>query len=237
MTRINVIVPTYNESKNLTNLIKEIEEALKGEDFSIIFVDDSSPDGTADLARELDKTHGNIKVHQRPAKLGIGSAIVDGLKTAIKEEDCEIIITMDADLSHDPKEIPGLLKAAEDGADLVQGSRYIEGGKIVGWNKARYMMSFLANLVCRILLRTGMKENTTYFRAYSRRFAEDLVKDVPRLGFEFSIGSILLAKDTSLKIVEVPITFTERVHGKSKLRTKDIFRWWAYVLKTFFKRV
>lgn len=236
MTKIIVVIPTYNESKNLRPLIKELEEVIK-EDFEIIFVDDSSPDGTADLARKLNEDYKNIKVHQRPSKLGIGSAIVDGLKVALKERDPELIITMDADFSHDPKEITRLLKAAREGADLVQGSRYIPGGKIVGWNKTRYMMSYLANLVCRIFLRTGMKENTTYFRAYSKRFAQDLIKDVPRLGFEFSIGSILLAKDTQLKVVEVPITFTERAHGKSKLRTKDIFLWWAYVLGTFFKRL
>lgn len=235
MTKINVVIPTFNESQSLSKLIREIEDVLR-EDHSLIFVDDNSPDGTANVAIELNKVYGNIRVLQRPGKLGIGSAIVDGLKVALKEEDCEIIITMDGDLSHNPREIPVLLKAAEYGADLVQGSRYIEGGEILGWSRTRYLMSALANGVCRHLLSTKMKENTTYFRAYSRRLAEILIRDVPRLGFEFAIGAILVAKDNNLKIVEVPITFTERVHGKSKLRAKDIYRWWGYVLKTFFKR-
>ena len=235
MTRINVVIPTYNESQDLPHLIREIEGGLK-EHHCIIFVDDNSPDGTANMARKLNETYGNIKVLQRSGKLGIGSAIVDGLKVALEEKDCEIIITMDGDLSHNPQEIPTLLKAAENDVDLVQGSRYIEGGEILGWSRTRYLMSALANWVCRHILHTEMNENTTYFRAYSPRLAEILIRDVPRLGFEFAIGSILVAKDNNLKIVEVPITFTERVHGESKLRVKDVYRWWGYVLKTFFKR-
>ena len=235
MTKINLVIPTYNESQDLHSLIRGIEESLK-QPHNIIFVDDNSPDGTADLARKLNENYGNIKVLQRPGKLGIGSAIVDGLEIALKEDDCEIIVTMDGDLSHNPKEIPHLLSVAENQVDLVQGSRYMDGGEVLGWNRTRYFMSVLANWVCKYFLNTGMNENTTYFRAYSRKLAEILIRDIPKLGFEFAIGSILLAKDNNLIITEVPITFTERSHGKSKLRFKDVYRWWRYVMITFFKR-
>lgn len=120
MSKPCIVIPTYNESENLTRLLEKIEKVLKNEDFKIIIVDDNSPDKTADIATELNERYGNIIIHRRPKKVGIGSAIRDGLKIALSHEDCTNIITMDSDLSHSPEDIPRLLAESEN-ADLIQG--------------------------------------------------------------------------------------------------------------------
>lgn len=157
LSRLCVVVPTYNEAENLPRLVGQIEETLRGLSFELIVVDDSSPDGTARVAEHLNAVHGNILVKSRRAKSGLGSAIQAGLRAALEMDDVENILTLDADLSHDPGEIPRLLRASEQ-ADLVQGSRYVEDGRIVGWSFMRSLVSCVANLFCRMLLRMSMHD-------------------------------------------------------------------------------
>lgn len=232
MCEVCVIIPTYEEAGNLPKLINELEAMLRGREFMIIVVDDNSPDGTADVAEKLNELYGNILVHRRPAKLGIGSAVCEGIKIALSFSDCKYIVTMDADLSHDPKDLPNLLKAAEK-ADLVQGSRYIKGGKIIGWTIFRRIISYIANLLCRILFRTHLFEHTTNFRVYSRKCAETIVKTAQYKKYEWVVASILIAKEHNFRIVEIPITFTDRIHGKSKLKISDILAWFTFIITTF----
>jgi len=233
--KVYIVIPTYNEAENLPRLVEALEEELEKRGFKIILVDDSSPDGTVKIVKRLNHRYGNILFHCRPSKLGIGSAIRDGLKIALSFTDCEYIVTMDADLSHNPKDIRRLLSEAGN-ADLVQGSRYVKGGRVVGWSFFRSAVSYVANLLCRLLFKTQLHEHTSNFRVYSRRCSEMITATLHCEHYEWLIGSILIAKDHSYRIKEVPITFTERKRGKSKLKPVDILKWANYVSKMFFKR-
>lgn len=235
MSKVCVVIPTYNEAENLPKLVGALEEELQKEDFKIIVVDDNSPDGTADIAEKLNWRYGNIIVHRRPNKLGIGTAIRDGLEVALPFLKSGHIVTMDADLSHNPKDVQSLLSEAEN-VDLVQGSRYVKGGRIIGWSLYRRTVSYVANILCRLLLRTGLHEHTAYFRVYSSKCAEALVRNVDRNGYDWAIASILIAKDHGFRIKEVPVTFISRFSGKSKLKISDILMWFSYVVRTFPKR-
>lgn len=234
MSEINIVVPTYNEKENIVKLIEAIEN-LDVNSLDIIVVDDNSPDGTPNIVKDLNKHYGNIAVLHRSAKLGIGSAILCGMKNALSSNDCKHIVTIDADFSHNPKDIPRLLREAKD-ADLIQGSRYIEGGKIIGWSLHRRMISYGGNLLCKALFRTGVKEHTTYFRVYSIKLAQFIVDNVNADGFEFGVLATISAKDHDFKIKEIPITFVERADGKSKLKISSILKWNFFITKTFLSR-
>jgi len=236
VSKVCMVIPTYNEAENLPKLVEALEEELQKEDFKIIIVDDNSPDGTAEIAKKLNERYGNIIIHRKPSKLGIGSAIRDGLKIALSFPECEYIVTMDADLSHNPKDVRHLLSEAED-ADLVQGSRYMKGGGVIGWSSFRRAVSHTANLLCRLLFRTQLHEHTSNLRVYSRRCGEMIMANLHCEHYDWFIGSILLTKDYAYRIKEVPITFVNRVHGKSKLTASDIFKWTSYVSKTCYRRL
>ena len=236
MSKTCIVLPTYNEAGNLPKLIKELESILAKDELRIVIVDDNSPDGTSELAERLNTQYGNIVVHSRPGKLGIGSAILDGMKIALSFSDTQFIVTMDADFSHDPKDIPRLLHEAKK-VDLVQASRYISGGKIIGWSRFRRLESFVANTLCNLLLRTHIREHTTFFRVYSRRCTAVVVKTARTKKFEFAVESILISRDHNFTIKEVPITFIERAYGKSKLKISDGFWWFFFLAKTFLLRL
>lgn len=233
-SKVCIVIPTYEEAENLPRLVRSLGESLRKENFTLIVVDDNSPDGTAEIAEKLSR-HGNIVVDRRQSKLGIGSAIRDGIKIALSFPNCNYIVTMDADMSHNPKDIPHLLKEAED-TDLIQGSRYIEGGRIIGWSPHRKTVSYIANILCRLLFRTGLHEHTTSFRVHSRKCAKAIVENTRSNGYEWFIESLLVAKDHGFKVREVPITFVNRTHGKSKLKFRDVFQWAVHILNMFFRR-
>lgn len=231
MSKICVVIPTYNEAKNLPKLINILEKVLQKLDFQIIVIDDNSPDETANIAEKLNSRYKNIMVQRRLGKLGIGSAVSEGLKLALSFQDLEYIVTIDADLSHDPREVTYLLREAER-TDLVQGSRYMNGSRIIGLGLSRRVASYTANLLCRLLLTTGLREHTTYFRVYSRRCAKIVTESVHCSRYEWAIGSLLVAKKHKLTIKEVPITFAKRTSGKSKLKFQDVLLWLSYLVKT-----
>lgn len=211
---VSIVVPTYNESENLRRLVAAIKECAPFA-YEIIVVDDSSPDGTADLARDLAREY-PIRVISRPTKSGLGSAYRDGFREARGD----VIFEMDADLSHDPRAIPYLVAAVDRGADIAVGSRYVAGGHVVGWSAYRKLVSLAGNTLARTLLPVGARDMTSGYRCYSRRAAE-IVQSVGSDGYAFQVEALFRAKKSGLRIAEVPIRFENRTLGRSKLRTRE----------------
>lgn len=213
---LSIIIPTYNERENIEPLYRGITEVL--DEFEIIFVDDNSPDGTARVIKEIQAQDRRVKLLEREAKLGLGSAILDGLKLATGE----YIAMMDADLSHSPREIPQMLKALEE-ADIVIGSRYIEGGRIEGWSPIRHLISRVAILISHFLLGIKVKDPTSGFALFRREVIEKIKEDLSPKGYKLLLEIIVKSPGASIK--EVPITFKNRAYGKSKLDFKEVIEY------------
>lgn len=230
-----VILPTYNESRNIRDLILAIERLNVAS--LILVIDDSSPDGTQDVVRGLQKGFGNVMLVVRPCKMGLGTAIRDGFKILASLVDRPAyVVTMDADFSHNPADIPRLLQYAVKGFDVVVGSRYVEGGGIVGWSPLRVIVSGVANSLARVLIRLPVKDFTSGFRCYSMRY---VLWALPRLrsrGFEIQVETLRLAQLFGARIAEMPITFVNRKLGKSKLNLREIIGFLNYVMKASFIR-
>lgn len=207
---VSIVIPTYNERQNLPRLVEALAQSIPWE-HEIIVVDDSSPDGTGDLARDLASKY-PIRVLSRPVKSGLGSAYRDGFAMAKGD----VIFEMDADLSHDPRHVRALAQAVVDGADVAVGSRYVAGGRIVGWNAYRKLVSGVGNGLARLILRLRVSDVTSGYRCYSRE-AVALVRSAQSDGYAFQVEALHLARQHGLRIVEVPITFENRTVGKSKL--------------------
>jgi len=213
--KLSLVIPTYNEKENILKLIKKVQEEFKENkiDGEIIIVDDNSPDGTGNILEELKKEQENIKVIHRKEKLGLSSAVLEGWKIA----DGEILGVMDADLSHSPEKIKELFSIIEKGeADFTIGSRYIQGGKIKGWNLKRKLMSKTATLLARVY--TKVKDPMTGFFMIKKNCIKN--KKINPKGFKILLE--LIIKADYQKIKEIPITFVNRVEGKSKAGTKEI---------------
>lgn len=233
MSKLCVLVPTYNEAKNLSTLVMSVEKVLRSLNFNLVIVDDNSPDETAKIAEKLNQIYGNIIIRCREGEAGFGSAIVEGLKTCLAMDDVDRILTLDGDLSHSPTDIPRLLQAAKK-ADLVQGSRYIENGSIRGWGLTRRLTSYVANLICRFLFGTSVHDYTGNFRVYSRECAEAILNGTYCKGFDWTVEAMFVARKHGFKVKEVPITFREREDGKTKLCVKEIVNWGFFAIKSFF---
>lgn len=227
--KVCVVVPTYNEADNIEPLVHGLE-ALHCIDW-ILIVDDSSNDETLEKLAHLESNYGNLDVHVRPGKLGFGTALRDGFQIALEKFPLTRLVQMDADLSHDPSFIPQLLSKKDD---IVIGSRYISGGKIVGWTGRRKITSKTANFLANSLLRIEVSDVTSGFRAYSRQAAEIIAEQANSKGYEFEVEVILLARKHRLTVGEVPITFTNRKRGGSKLKPSSIARFFYFVLKNCF---
>ena len=226
-----IIIPTYNEIENIEELITRLTKTLSplSIDYKILVVDDNSPDGTWKKVQEIMKRDRHIELIIRKKKEGIGAAIKHGMKYILENTDAEYIATMDADLSHTPEDLAEMIKHSRS-ADLVQASRYISGGKIIGWGPHRKLISWGANTLVRILYRTGLHEHTTNYRIYRRWLAEKIVEYTRSKGYEWVIEALLVSIACGAKIVEVPTTFVNRVKGKSKLGVKDILGWFKYIV-------
>jgi dolichol-phosphate mannosyltransferase len=212
-----VIIPTYNESENV---VKMIEAVMSLPDhFSVLFVDDSSPDGTADLIRkEMERFPERIFLEERKGKLGLGTAYIHGFHWAL-ERDFEYIFEMDCDFSHNPDDLPRLLDACvSKGADVSIGSRYTKGGKVKNWPMGRILMSYFASVYVRMILFIGISDTTAGFMCYSRKVLESMKLDnIQFTGYAFQIEMKYAAKKKGFKVTEVPITFTDRLFGESKM--------------------
>lgn len=232
--KIAIIIPTYNEAENIEILIKKIAD-LNLNDWRIFFIDDNSPDKTAQIIQSFaDKLP--ITLIQRPQKLGLGSAYVTGFKKAL-QQNAEYIFEMDADLSHDPKDIPQILQTCFDGADLVIGSRKILGGKIIGWNWYRHFMSNGAMFFSRFILGLKTHDVTSGFRCYKRRVLENINLDkISAGGYAFQEEMLYLTEKNNFKITEIPVTFSDRKLGKSKLSKKDIWEFFITIFRLKFDK-
>ncbi len=227
-----IIIPTYNEKDNITKLVKAIFD-LKIEELEIIVVDDNSPDGTAKIVEKIAMGNPLLFLIKRPGKLGLGSAYLTGFKKALSLG-AEFIFEMDADLSHDPADIPRMLKAIQN-ADLVIGSRKITGGKIIGWGWTRKLMSNGAMCFSRVLLGLKTKDVTAGFRLFRRKVLESInLENIKSNGYAFQEEMLYRVEKANFIVCEVPVTFIDRQEGKSKLSKKDIFEFFLIILKLKF---
>jgi dolichol-phosphate mannosyltransferase len=218
--RATICLPTYNERENLELMLRALAAVLP-EGGRVLVVDDSSPDGTGKLADELAAELDFVDVLHRPTKEGLGPAYLAAFGKALADG-AELILEMDCDFSHDPKEVPRLLAAAAD-ADLVLGSRYVEGGRVENWGRLRRFVSSGGSLYARALLGVGIRDLTGGFKCYRRAVLEAIDLDaVTSTGYAFQIETTYRALRAGFRVVEIPITFADREAGSSKM-SKSIF--------------
>lgn len=217
-----IIIPTYNEIENVESMTRTVMSFEK--DFHILYVDDNSPDGTAEKVLELQAEFpGRIHLEKRAGKLGLGTAYIHGFKWAIAK-DYEYIFEMDCDFSHNPKDLIRLYDACIAGADLSIGSRYCKGGKVSNWPLKRVLMSYFASVYVRMILFIGIKDTTAGFKCYRKKVLETINLDaVTFKGYAFQICMKYAAVRHGFKIKEVPITFVDRLYGVSKM-SSGIFK-------------
>jgi dolichol-phosphate mannosyltransferase len=214
-----LIIPTYNEAVNLERIVTaaraELARAAAGS-FRILVVDDNSPDGTGAIADSLAQDGDDLEVLHRPGKAGLGQAYLAGFDRALRNG-AQLVIEMDADFSHDPRYLPTLLEASRS-ADLVLGSRYVAGGGTRNWGLLRRAISRGGSLYTAFFLRMGVKDPTGGFKCFRRSVLEQLDLDAiaPR-GYVFQIETTYRVKELGLRVVELPITFVDRVVGTSKM--------------------
>ena len=213
--KVLVVLPTYNEAANVDRVLRRIRSAVSSA--TVLIVDDGSPDGTAEIAEMVGKELGNIEVMRRHAKSGLGSAYRAGFRWGLGNG-FDAFVEMDADLSHDPDALPGLLAPLADGHDLVIGSRYVTGGAIPDWTWHRRLLSRGGNIYASALLGLGVADSTAGFRAYSGAVLDRIDLDRIRAeGYGFQIEMTYQAKRAGASLIEVPIRFVDRVDGESKM--------------------
>lgn len=234
-SKVTIILPTYREEENISEIITNIEGL--GLNATILVIDDSSPDKTEDKVKELQQKYGNITFLKRPHKMGLGTAITDGFNFLLSLQDPpDYIITMDADRSHNPNDIPKLLEKARDGNDLVIGSRYCKGGKIKGWKKTRLIISKTANKIAHAIIKLPISDYTSGYRCYSKNYIKKAISQLHSQTYEIQIETLRQAKLQGSSVSEIPITFENRKKGKSKLTTNEIATFFKYILKMIFKQ-
>jgi dolichol-phosphate mannosyltransferase len=212
--RVVVVIPTYNEAANLESIVGRLRAAVP--EAHVLVVDDGSPDGTGDLADQLAGKDDQVHVLHRTEKAGLGAAYIAGFRTALADG-FDVLVEMDADGSHAPEELPRLLTALRDG-DLVIGSRWVPGGETRNWPLSRQLISRGGNFYARTMLRFPVKDATAGFRAYRKIVLEQLKLDeIASQGYCFQIDLAWKTWREGFRVVEVPITFTERVLGSSKM--------------------
>ena len=218
--RVLVVLPTYNEIENVDEVLRRTRRALPGA--TVLVVDDGSPDGTAEHAEALDHTLGGIRVMRRAGKQGLGSAYRAGFRTGL-DEGYAVMIEMDADMSHDPAVLPELLRAIDDGADLVIGSRYVKGGSIPEWPLLRRAISRIGCRYARLMLRVPVQDATSGFRAYRAATIAAIDLDAVRAdGYGFQVEMAYRVHNQGGQIVEVPIEFRDRTLGRSKMSMRIV---------------
>ena len=218
-----VIIPTYNEKENVEKMVRKIFSLPFS--FNILIIDDGSPDGTADIVKGLLKEFGSrLYLEERSGKLGLGTAYIHGFKWAIKRK-YNYIFEMDCDFSHNPDDLIRLYDACSTGgADMAIGSRYIRGANVVNWPLGRIVMSYYASVYVRIITGIRIKDTTAGFICYTRKVLETIsLDDIKFSGYAFQIEMKFTALKCGFKITEVPIVFTDRMEGTSKM-SKGIFK-------------
>ncbi|VEN37158.1 unnamed protein product [Callosobruchus maculatus] len=232
--KYSILLPTYNEVENLPIIIYLIVKYMSksGYDHEIIVIDDGSPDGTLEAAKQLQNIYGKDKIVLRPRekKLGLGTAYIHGIQHATGN----FIVIMDADLSHHPKAIADFIKKQQEkDYDVVSGTRYIGGGGVYGWDFKRKLVSRGANFLTQLLLRPGASDLTGSFRLYKKDVLETLIKSCVSKGYVFQMEMIIRARQLNYTIGEVPITFVDRLYGESKLGGTEIIQFVRALLYLF----
>ncbi|MDP9285235.1 MAG: polyprenol monophosphomannose synthase [Actinomycetota bacterium] len=214
--RATICLPTYNERANLEPMIEALRGVVRDGD-RVLIIDDSSPDGTGEIADRLASELAFVDVLHRPQKLGLGPAYLAGFRRALAEG-AELVLEMDCDFSHDPRDVPRLITAAEEGTDVVLGSRYVRGGRVGNWGVVRRAISRGASLYTALFLQLGVHDPTGGFKCFRRAVLEALDLDmITAKGYAFQIETTYRAKRAGFRIVEIPITFVDRTAGHSKM--------------------
>jgi dolichol-phosphate mannosyltransferase len=227
------VIPTLNESGTIGAIIESLEKLRDFYQIRIIIVDDGSTDGTIETVRESSIKYGNLTLIERDRKLGLGYAIRTGLRAALGLEPIpDFIVTMDADLSHDPNELPKLVKACGKDA-MVVGSRYVKGGEIHGWGLYRKAVSRGANFIARALTGVPVRDCSSGFRCYGSDLMSGLLPGLQSIGYDLQIEILSKAARRGFKMTEKPITFRNRASGESKLRYGDMLNFVKRVFTLF----
>lgn len=217
-----VIIPTYNEKENIEKIIRRVFSLP--DEFHILIVDDGSPDGTAHIVKHLQgEFAGKLHIEERKGKLGLGTAYIHGFHWALNRN-YDFIFEMDADFSHKPKDLIRLKEACKNGADLAIGSRYIKGVNVVNWPMSRVLMSYFASVYVRLITGIDIQDATAGFKCYRRIVLETIeLNKIKFIGYAFQIEMKFTAIQHGFNVVEIPIIFTDRTEGTSKMSTR-IFR-------------
>jgi dolichol-phosphate mannosyltransferase len=219
---LSVVVPTFNESKNVQELLRRLEATLGATGWEVIFVDDDSPDGTASMVRDIARTDPRVRCLQRIGRRGLASACIEGMLGT----SAPIIAVMDADLQHDETVLPKMLaEITQGGADVVIGTRYAPGGSTGEWNESRKAMSHLATVTSRAILSQPVSDPMSGFFMLRRKVLDTTVRDLSAIGFKILLDILATAKHQSIRITEVPYSFRDRFAGESKLDEMVI---WEY---------
>ena len=214
--RATVCLPTYDERANLEPMLRALAGVLRADD-RVLVIDDNSPDGTGELADRLAEELAFVSVLHRPHKEGLGPAYLAGFREAL-DDGAELVLEMDCDFSHDPADVPRLIAAVEDGADIAIGSRYTAGGRVGNWGLVRRAISRGGSLYAALFLRLGVKDPTAGFKCFRRAVLESIdTGTITARGYAFQIETTFRAKRRGFRIVEVPITFDDRTRGASKM--------------------
>lgn len=231
-----VIIPTYKEKENIKRVIERVYQLSY--DFHVLVIDDNSPDGTADIVKKM-QTENSQRLHllEREGKLGLGTAYIMGFRWALKRG-YEYVFEMDADLSHNPDDLVRLYETARKGYDLVIGSRYVQGVNVVNWPIGRVLMSYFASIYVKVILGIKIDDTTAGFKCYHRKVLEAIDLDkIQFVGYAFQIEMKYTAWKLGFKVKEIPIIFTDRTEGQSKM-TRGIFKEAVFgVMKLRFKRI
>ena len=232
--KILAISPTYNEKKNIAELINRI--TLIPTEIDLLIIDDNSPDGTADIVKSYMVENKHIFILEREKKLGLGTAYCEGFKWAL-DRGYDLIVQIDADLSHNPDDIPRMVEMSKS-ADLVIGSRYIDGVNVVNWPMRRLLLSYGANLYAQIFIRFPIKDSTGGFKCFKRDVLESIdLSKIYSEGYSFQIEMNFLTWIKGFKIVEIPIVFTDRTVGESKMNRAIVIEAILMVPKLFIKKI
>jgi len=219
-----VIIPTYNEKENIEKIIRKVFSLSQA--FDILIVDDGSPDGTADIVKnlQLNEFADRLFIEERKGKLGLGTAYIHGFKWGLAREHYQYIFEMDADFSHNPEDLVRLRQACVDGADMSIGSRYIKGVNVVNWPMSRVLMSYFASVYVRFITGIKIQDATAGFVCFTREVLKTIPLDkIKFVGYAFQIEMKFTAIQYGFNVVEVPIIFTDRTEGTSKMST-SIFK-------------
>ena len=223
---IAIVIPTYNEKETLPSLIEKIFDKIRPlvEELHVVIVDDSSPDGTADIARNLGDKFQKISVIQRPKKMGLGAAYKDGFTHVLQKLESNLVVQMDADHSHNPSELANMIEKIVD-YDFIIASRHVPGSSIVGWNSRRKITHSIAGAIAKVSANIDIEDCTSGFRMFKRSVLEKIEFDkIEADGFAFQIEVLYQLKQKGFRGLEVPTTFVNRTEGQSKMGGSEVIQ-------------